>query len=120
MTTPRQQKKFEKKLRKARDRFRESAMELIRLYAWDPEVSAGTISSFLLPGPLGAWTVQLGPSGLMAKHASDSARKIRESVIQQAKAKLGAENYDKLKLEIAAMIAANDGGNPQKEEEAAQ
>ena len=117
----RAQKKYEKKLRKARDRFRESARELIRLYCEDPEACVGLIDGMILPGAPGLlrpWTVLLGPSVVMTKRASDAAKQIREEALNQVKAKLGPEKYEELKSELTDFLGIMHGARPQ--EEAAQ
>ena len=123
MTTPRQQKKYEKKLRKARDRFRESALELVRLYCEDPESCAGLIDGMMIPGAPGflrPWTVLLGPSVVMTKKASDAASRLREGAIQQVKDKLGAEKYEELKSELKDFLGIKNGDRPQDESKEAE
>ena len=121
--TPKEQKKYEKKVLKARERFQESARELVRLYGQNPEACAGLIDGMMIPGAPGflcPWIALLGPSVVMTKRASDAALRLREGAIQQVKDKLGAEKYEELKNEIKEMLGARTEGQKDKEEEEQQ
>ncbi len=121
--TPKEQKKYEKKIRKARERFRESARELIALYCKTPEVSEWMIDGMILPGAAGlhgTWTVLLGPSFVMSRKATETAKSIREAALNQMKEALGLAKYDEIKNEIKEMLGARTEGQKDKEEEEQQ
>lgn len=121
--TPKQRKKYEKKLRKARERFRESARELIRLYCEGPDPCFNRIEGMILPGAPGflrPWTVLLGPSVVMSEKASGTAKQIREEALNQVKAKLGPEKYEELHRELTAMLSGVLGTRTQEENKEGQ
>ncbi|MBR2694141.1 MAG: hypothetical protein IKE69_07995 [Thermoguttaceae bacterium] len=118
--TPREQKKYEKKLLKARERFRESARELIRLYGQNPEACEFMIDGMMLPGAggiRGTWTVLLGPSFVMTRKATETAVTLREAALNQLKQALGIAKFEEAKNVIKEMLGDRQEAQKDKEQQ---
>ena len=81
------------------------------------------IDGMILPGAAGlhgTWTVLLGPSFVMSRKATETAKSIREAALNQMKEALGLAKYDEIKNEIKEMLGARTEGQKDKEEEEQQ